>query len=516
MKKKYWRSALIAIVVYLIILKLMVSFESSEDASTITSLPLAVWYSLVTMTTVGYGDLYPVTAVGKIIGTVFLVLSAGAFTGLISCGVSWLSGTGLQKMKLKRIRNKKLYIFDGVNNASQVLASYLSEEEPDSMCIFSTEDNLPVEKGVSLTMPIADILKNIDKSLPRPTVLYLGTDAEAHLSADGIPQNADVVCSTPNVPESLYDDRIYFDYYDLCASIYWQKHPLEAKNQKVILVGFGKLGRKILEYALENCVFNPVRKTEYHVFGENKYFLADHPCLVNCVSVGKASDDNDSLFIHEGLWNESEDLVLSADRIIFCSDLDEENISNYYRLKTYYAYQGKVSLYSSSCVDSSVPVFGSDSELFTPSAVLRAELTGMAKSMHEIYRKESGGQAPAWEELPSFLRKSNYASAEHLKEKVRFLLDDYTLTEFTPVQLREACERFESRSKENPDLFREIEHERWVRFHSMYNWRYAPTRDNSKRLHPLLVPYDSLSEAEQAKDDYSWLLIGKLAEQIEA
>ena len=44
----------------------------------------------------------------------------------------------------------------------------------------------------------------------------------------------------------------------------------------------------------------------------------------------------------------------------------------------------------------------------------------------------------------------------------------------------------------------------------MYNWRYAPTRDNTQRLHPLMVPFDDLTLADQAKDDYAWELISSL------
>ena len=44
----------------------------------------------------------------------------------------------------------------------------------------------------------------------------------------------------------------------------------------------------------------------------------------------------------------------------------------------------------------------------------------------------------------------------------------------------------------------------------MYNWHYAPQRDNARRLHPLMVPFDELTLADQAKDDYAWELIGSL------
>ena len=129
--------------------------------------------------------------------------------------------------------------------------------------------------------------------------------------------------------------------------------------------------------------------------------------------------------------------------------------------------------------------------------------------LNENYRSANSG-APKWEELSSFLRRSNMASADHLRTKLRFLLDDDSLTEFTGEQLRQAYERFLTLREQQPELCRRIEHDRWVRFHAMYNWRYAAVRDNAMRLHPLMVSFEELSLADQAKDDYAWELISSL------
>ena len=44
----------------------------------------------------------------------------------------------------------------------------------------------------------------------------------------------------------------------------------------------------------------------------------------------------------------------------------------------------------------------------------------------------------------------------------------------------------------------------------MNNWQYAEKRDNARRLHHLLLPYDQLSLTDQLKDNYAWELIEKL------
>ena len=58
---------------------LMVNLESSAPSANITSAPNALWYVIVTMSTVGYGDTYPVTQAGRILGTVIIILGVGIF-----------------------------------------------------------------------------------------------------------------------------------------------------------------------------------------------------------------------------------------------------------------------------------------------------------------------------------------------------------------------------------------------------------------------------------------------------
>lgn len=68
--------------VYLLLVLLVVAAESGNDNASIRSFGDGVWYSLVTLTTVGYGDKFPVTGAGKALGFVFLLGSLG-FLGLL-------------------------------------------------------------------------------------------------------------------------------------------------------------------------------------------------------------------------------------------------------------------------------------------------------------------------------------------------------------------------------------------------------------------------------------------------
>lgn len=57
----------------------MLRLEQSVEGANITTASDAIWYVLVTISTVGYGDQFPVTNSGRILGTAIIVLGVGIF-----------------------------------------------------------------------------------------------------------------------------------------------------------------------------------------------------------------------------------------------------------------------------------------------------------------------------------------------------------------------------------------------------------------------------------------------------
>ncbi len=86
-KKHYSRlmlRAVIAALVYFALITLLIWYEKDSTQSAITNYTQAIWFSLVTITTVGYGDLYPTTIYGRLVGLVFVLFSVGLYGFLIS------------------------------------------------------------------------------------------------------------------------------------------------------------------------------------------------------------------------------------------------------------------------------------------------------------------------------------------------------------------------------------------------------------------------------------------------
>jgi voltage-gated potassium channel len=63
--------------------------EHHAQPQTFSSIPASMWWSIETLTTVGYGDMYPVTPFGKLLGSVIALVGIGFFAlpaGILAAG----------------------------------------------------------------------------------------------------------------------------------------------------------------------------------------------------------------------------------------------------------------------------------------------------------------------------------------------------------------------------------------------------------------------------------------------
>jgi len=54
--------------------------------------------------------------------------------------------------------------------------------------------------------------------------------------------------------------------------------------------------------------------------------------------------------------------------------------------------------------------------------------------------------------------------------------------------------------KQLTELLAKNTHEHWAKQRMSEGWRHGPTRDEKKKEHPCLVPYEQLSESEKEYD----------------
>ncbi|WP_371127311.1 potassium channel family protein [Streptomyces sp. KS_16] len=117
---------------------LVVVAESGAPHANITSYPRALWWSIETATTVGYGDFYPVTLWGRIIAS-FLMLSAITAFGVITAALAtWFVGRAEQDV---------IRVGKAVGNYAREDAEALRSELHTLHTRFDHVENLIRDKG---------------------------------------------------------------------------------------------------------------------------------------------------------------------------------------------------------------------------------------------------------------------------------------------------------------------------------------------------------------------------------
>ena len=85
---------------------LMYYIEHEVQPEAFTSIPATMWWSVATLTTVGYGDVYPVTPLGKVLAALIAILGIGIFAlpaGILAAGFE----SEISRKEKKRAKAKK-------------------------------------------------------------------------------------------------------------------------------------------------------------------------------------------------------------------------------------------------------------------------------------------------------------------------------------------------------------------------------------------------------------------------
>ena len=90
-KRRSELSISVGIIISMLVIasSMMFFIENEAQPDKFSSIPETMWWGVATLTTVGYGDVYPVTPFGQLFGAVIAILGVGMFAlpaGIIAAG----------------------------------------------------------------------------------------------------------------------------------------------------------------------------------------------------------------------------------------------------------------------------------------------------------------------------------------------------------------------------------------------------------------------------------------------
>lgn len=336
------------VVVYIGLLTILYVAEHTDSNASIRTFGDAVWYSLVTLTTVGYGDLTPVTPLGHVVGVVFLFLSAGLIVTLFGAVISFVTSEGFPLLMLGFQRKKNWYYFADYGAEANTLAANIYKEDPNSVIIYGEKRDDQMEYPdypcTFISASPARIVAH-KKNVGARCKIFLMKENDIGVNIRAVDLHklpVDVYARTTNGQDRLSGNINFFHSYDCCARQYWRTRPLCSHESTIVIIGFGNYGRCILERAILTNIISVDQHVAYHIFGDAREFLAMHIRLNEVFSLGKESETMDSLIFYDEFWETRREVLEKADRIIICTDDEQKGWNIFWRLNKYYRIHGHI------------------------------------------------------------------------------------------------------------------------------------------------------------------------------
>ena len=475
-------------------------------------------YSMLVFAPIGSGQ--PTLGNWNTSGWIILEIARwGAVAVIAAAALTLMKNTLKRMVVLGLAKRKDVYALYGDPAAVSALKCELGTQ---AICA-DVEEKKTALNHIVAYRDARDVYRFLDenpKLLERPeTKIYIYTDAMLH-------------------PRQLDRRVVISDMAQNCARLFWHEHPLTTKERNIVIVGSGRYMEQMLEQALLTNVFLPKGGICYHVFGDCREYRARHSQLGRVVSIDEAQPSRDAIFFHEEKWYANSAAFTDADRVILCGNDEAESYAvmdalvelhisgrifiRVHSERTLDALWRKPARAESETV---VVPFGMDETLYTFSQSTNQEILERGKFVHAYYEWLYGdhGLPPrervhteafetAWNRESSYRRASSVAMADHVEEKARVLLRKQTLE---PGDIGRAGAQYRLLDDAQKQAMLELEHRRWMRFMWLSGWQWGERKDDVKRTHPCLVPFEALPRQEQEKDGIAYEMMSVFESTME-
>lgn len=103
-REEMFSSMFVLVIILIISSSLMYFIEHEAQPKAFPNIPAALWWGVATLTTIGYGDIYPITALGKVFAAISAILSVGIValpSGIIVTGF-------IEEMQTRLVKKENL------------------------------------------------------------------------------------------------------------------------------------------------------------------------------------------------------------------------------------------------------------------------------------------------------------------------------------------------------------------------------------------------------------------------